>query len=179
MSRKLQQMVTAKFQSTLPSQGATRTRKLPNAPPHISIHAPLTGSDSESIPRSTSHCNFNPRSPHRERPVTRFGRFQRPISIHAPLTGSDFRLVPRRREISHFNPRSPHRERHSMPKNGILRKIFQSTLPSQGATGRTPNVASRVIISIHAPLTGSDFFVRIRRNFRNYFNPRSPHRERP
>ena len=79
----------------------------------ISIHAPRTGSDSDTSrssrrgsyfnPRSPhgerrmrqtapqlSKCYFNPRSPHGERHLAKeFGDANRMISIHAPRTGSD------------------------------------------------------------------------------------------
>ena len=56
----------------------------------ISIHAPRTGSDRHCNPADAPQPDFNPRSPHGERPklmgapddVVR-------ISIHAPRTGSD------------------------------------------------------------------------------------------
>ena len=103
---------------------------------NISIHAPLTGSDTigctlcqhffifqSTLPSQGAtcasrickniSCDFNPRSPHRER---RTGRASMPtvhgISIHAPLTGSD-----------HYRTWI----------YGFITK-FQSTLPSQGAT---------------------------------------------
>ena len=78
---------------------------------------------------------------------------------------------------------------------------FQSTLPSQGATGASWQGSRRKIISIHAPLTGSDHVLlkfRIAADISIHapltgsdfltneidvhagnFNPRSPHRERP
>ena len=77
------------FQSTLPSQGAT-VDSLGNVFSEIiSIHALLTGSDPIRYPVGTNQGNFNPRSPHRERPScgNRWG------------AGAN------------FNPRSPHRER--------------------------------------------------------------------
>ena len=82
----------------------------------ISIHAPLTGSDVERHHPACQFRYFNPRSPHRERLIaqevlTAIGD----ISIHAPLTGSDFSGTP------------------SSAGNGV----FQSTLPSQGATMKT------------------------------------------
>ena len=77
-----------------------------------------------------------------------------------------------------FNPRSPHRERrrHIQPElettlfqstlpsqgatwNNIVTEwdsIFQSTLPSQGATYNDDETSRINFISIHAPLTGSD-----------------------
>ena len=55
---------------------------------------------------------------------------------------------------------------------------FQSTLPLRGATGIHANTCTQQIISIHAPLTGSDLiYVCTYYEFR-YFNPRSPYGER-
>ena len=125
---------------------------------NISIHAPLTGSDTigctlcqhffifqSTLPSQGAtcasrickniSCDFNPRSPHRER---RTGRASMPtvhgISIHAPLTGSD-----------HYRTWI----------YGFITK-FQSTLPSQGATTAPAPIGYVPVISIHAPLTGSD-----------------------
>ena len=77
------------FQSTLPSQGATVQSLFAAANWDISIHAPLTGSDKLFCYPYNFLYDFNPRSPHRERP-----RCHRYI-LHR----------------HHFNPRSPHRER--------------------------------------------------------------------
>ena len=79
----------------------------------ISIHAPRMGSDLASKSQNVSDANFNPRSPHGERPplVKIFLDFLR-ISIHAPRMGSDsMQLVNRR-----------------------ISNTFQSTLPAWGAT---------------------------------------------
>ena len=102
-----------KFQSTLPSQGATLLRFAP----------------------FRFILDFNPRSPHRERHYyvsLRSALFL--ISIHAPLTGSDYCLC--------FLL--------------VIYSLFQSTLPSQGATKIVEDVTFSSDISIHAPLTGSD-----------------------
>ncbi len=145
----------------------------------ISIHAPLTGSDYIRVLRHRICQNFNPRSPHRER---------QSICI-AVGAGRDY-----------FNPRSPHRERqlcafhggHSplfqstLPSQGATaihrqrfgRRAFQSTLPSQGATGQKTVDIFPLRISIHAPLTGSDAVPGIVPACPSDFNPRSPHRER-
>ena len=56
--------------------------------------------------------NFNPRSPHGERPV----------------------LVVSHRGGLNFNPRSPHGERQNRYQVGDIIQIFQSTLPARGAT---------------------------------------------
>ena len=123
----------------------------------ISIHAPLTGSDSKATTGTVSVGDFNPRSPYGERLVYTIGTKQnkkisihapltgsdsqntRPkwpekISIHAPLTGSDSALSEYRRVMLYFNPRSPYGERPRVDRYKY----------------------HRYLISIHAPLTGSD-----------------------
>ena len=101
----------------------------------ISIHAPLTGSDAPLTCSPVPSINFNPCSPHRERRCKHFNKCCR---------------------YSGFNPRSPHRERLAWFMSKKTFDGFQSTLPSQGATGDTDYVAFCTRISIHAPLTGSD-----------------------
>ena len=56
---------------------------------------------------------------------------------------------------------------------------FQSTLPARGATPLFLFVRVTEVISIHAPRTGSDFCTMPVRFAICYFNPRSPHGERP
>ena len=78
------------FQSTLSSQGATQSGIRSVQIKEISIHAPLTGSDKAAMHTASTHINFNPRSPHRERLFLSLkGYLVVKISIHAPLTGSD------------------------------------------------------------------------------------------
>ena len=112
-----------KFQSTLPARGATATRRN-----HFSAMK-----------------DFNPRSPHGERPETRAtnksnaagfqstlpargattyrilrGDTAALISIHAPRTGSDPSASAFRELVQvNFNPRSPHGERLIEPKRHI------------------------------------------------------------
>ena len=124
---------------------------------NISIHAPLTGSDLRNLSIFNRIPNFNPRSPHRERPSLLF----------------------RCPNLPYFNPRSPHRERRLSVTIHVHNKVFQSTLPSQGATGLETGEYIVKQISIHAPLTGSDGHEVQMVWRRSYFNPRSPHRERP
>ena len=123
------------FQSTLPARGATAEYLSAIAQRSISIHAPRTGSDQAPSARRGTHGDFNPRSPHGERPTPRAKRtksrvFQSTlpargattheqvdekvlnISIHAPRTGSD----------------------HDRLHRGRSREPFQSTLPARGAT---------------------------------------------
>ena len=135
-----------------------KRRILPCPVQRISIHAPRTGSDTPRIRRS--FCtksfqstlpargatalsetgryqagDFNPRSPHGERPVLPLCAVTRP---------------------THFNPRSPHGERHRERKNCKSGIAFQSTLPARGATPLESRHSDQRHISIHAPRTGSD-----------------------
>ena len=60
------------FQSTLPARGATHAQKAVVLTLPISIHAPRTGSDTVLAPSRTQSNDFNPRSPHGERPWERW-----------------------------------------------------------------------------------------------------------
>ena len=79
-----------RFQSTLPAWGATRFLNLGKGIIIISIHAPRMGSDIRLMATLYHFQDFNPRSPHGERPD----------GVINPVSNSD------------FNPRSPHGERH-------------------------------------------------------------------
>ena len=145
------------FQSTLPLRGATTAYPDEGHAFGISIHAPLTGSDSSGITSWNLFFYFNPRSPYGERPKESFFvwyylRFQSTL----PLRGAtDFRTAVN------------------------VCRIFQSTLPLRGATSHHSPWCLLLLISIHAPLTGSDNKRSdINANARN-FNPRSPYGERP
>ena len=125
----------------------------------ISIHAPRTGSDGSPGKRMLLFGNFNPRSPHGERHQGRGTKMTfSQISIHAPRTGSDHDRLHggRSREpISIHAPRTGSDGRClSRWRRAVL---FQSTLPARGATVSFPGVMPFLI----------------------YFNPRSPHGERP
>ena len=170
---------------------------------YISIHASRTGSDFHEQFAALLRQDFNPRSPHGERPSV------------AWRSGS---------AMSDFNPRSPHGERQPLLDITIAGKEFQSTLPARGATqcngngrrrpdyfnprsphGERHKVALKKAleagISIHAPRTGSDAPMRVMAlpvpRFQSTlpargathvapyalhgcsdFNPRSPHGER-
>ena len=99
------------------------------------------------------------------------------ISIHAPLTGSDMFLLSNELNSRYFNPRSPHRERRFKVNLANTVRNFNPRSPHRERRFPVfPYIPP--IISIHAPLTGSD---RARsRSFltSTHFNPRSPHRER-
>ena len=125
-------------------------------------------------------ANFNPRSPHGERPVrgcvvVRAGKFQptlpargatgqrelrnqaRSISTHAPRTGSDRMDKSGCRCFCDFNPRSPHGERLQAFQKFQLINYFNP---------RSPH-GERLLRHLGGN-RGS-----------KHFNPRSPHGERP
>ena len=135
-------------------------RHKPGAPlrdSSISIHAPRTGSDFA--------CS---------QPV-----FRHVISIHAPRTGSDFpALSPRPSAwISIHAPRTGSDDAHRLHRllDGI--SIHAPRTGSDQPSCRPRR--SWHSISIHAPRTGSDKWTAFMSPPRGYFNPRSPHGERP
>ena len=80
------------------------------------------------------------------------------ISIHAPLAGSDRLALMSSQLTFNFNPRSPCGERPTSAGVRAGHQAFQSTLPLRGATSVDRGWCDRLIISIHAPLAGSDQF---------------------
>ena len=144
------------FQSTLPLRGATRVPGGRHAPALISIHAPLAGSDRVHI----RHCAAIP------------------ISIHAPLAGSDVTARTSPSACRYFNPRSPCGERPELLWLHHKGEVFQSTLPLRGATAQGLQLRQPLVISIHAPLAGSDLWGPACPRDRRHFNPRSPCGER-
>ena len=122
------------FQSTLPLRGATFWARGHADEVKISIHAPLTGSDSIFPGSCVYRYDFNPRSPYGERPVhvvDDSGVLG--ISIHAPLTGSD-----------------------TNKKRRIQKWQISIHAPLTGSDISVCFLPCRQRISIHAPLTGSD-----------------------
>ncbi len=145
------------FRSTLPLRGATDHPTRVTRHRVISIHAPLAGSDI-----NTGHdYQSSLISIHAPLAGSDLRDFQRVvvgvISIHAPLAGSD--LIPTDTIILDCGFRS------TLPLRGATRlaehrmrkaERFRSTLPLRGATLGRRVVQIIVVISIHAPLAGSD-----------------------
>ena len=122
------------FQSTLPAWGATTQSWQMQVKVAISIHAPRMGSDITRQCLGSLPFNFNPRSPHGERPT----------QISAPFSLLLFQST--------------------LPAWGATRTqtgsdnpiVFQSTLPAWGATKWLAMAYHIDNISIHAPRMGSD-----------------------
>ena len=106
-------------------------------------------------------------------------RIHNGISIHAPLAGSDHFRTGQVFSGYYFNPRSPCGERHRLITGMETCLEFQSTLPLRGATYEQEYELTYNIISIHAPLAGSDMKTYVHYTDDMNFNPRSPCGERP
>ena len=101
--------------------------------------------------------DFNPRSPHGERPY---------FSSRATTTPED------------FNPRSPHGERHRPPQTRVISPAISIHALLTESDDYGLEDGREFSISIHALLTESDIgFMFVWFSFK-YFNPRSPHGER-
>ena len=145
------------FQSTLPLRGATFSAGTPiNLASLFQSTLPLRGATEA------------------QKEFTRVVE----ISIHAPLAGSDVARGIHEVDSSDFNPRSPCGERLGVVGVFSSLSIFQSTLPLRGATPVFLFTASITMISIHAPLAGSDGFLCTKTCPICDFNPRSPCGER-
>ncbi len=145
------------FRSTLPLRGATAHLAHQRIDELISIHAPLAGSDRPRVPDLAQRQS---------------------ISIHAPLAGSDRQSELAFESAHHFDPRSPCGERPCSCSFRILVYVFRSTLPLRGATAFELRQTAEDVISIHAPLAGSDPNDGLSCGSQSNFDPRSPCGER-
>ena len=84
------------------------------------------------------YTNFNPLSPHGERPLDDLADdLRRFISIHSPRMGRDEGREEKGDSPQNFNPLSPHGERPIMHSAVATHLEFQSTLPAWGETRST------------------------------------------
>ena len=139
-----------------PRTGSDRIKPLHRVGVEISIHAPRTGSDRREGGKRGNREDFNPRSPHGERPLEVYGWCSGGgISIHAPRTGSDSCFCRYMGRVYNFNPRSPHGERLC---NAVYFQCAWNFNPRSphGERHAVPQLFRFRRISIHAPRTGSD-----------------------
>ena len=165
------------FQSTRPARGATVALKAEGVGLIVSIHAPRTGRDAntlglkgnnrvfqstrpargatgESLSNNAVPASFNPRAPHGARP---------PLASRLPV-------------ISRFQSTRPARgATMAVPMPPPSSCSFQSTRPARGATRARPPRGPGAGVSIHAPRTGRDTRARRPCAPRRSFNPRAPH----
>ncbi len=107
--------------------------------------------------RLTASAYFDPRSPHRERHLTRtIEAGISYISIHAPRRGSDLRGAVPFHPDGYFNPRSPYEERPIPSSPRSVRSYFNPRSPhgERQHGGNLPHDMNS--ISIHTPRMGSD-----------------------
>ena len=145
------------FQSTLPACGETR-------------HA---------VSYCTSHRDFNPLSPHGERPKRVSTVLISIISIHSPRMGRDRARESAHGQRAHFNPLSPHGERPITPAARSSGPYFNPLSP-HGERHHRGDVQTQARdfnpLSPHGerPSWGARFG-----HGNTDFNPLSPHGERP
>ena len=168
----------------------------------ISTHAPRTGSDTVRGSAGCAARHFNPRSPHGERPHRRqthrrSSRFQPTLPARGATDGAE--RISRRKAISTHAPRTG--SDAIFPQQAVLGSI-STHAPRTGSDDVVVGPRLFLNISTHAPRTGSDQMMTdtcwmdafqptlpargatdLRRpsagGGRDYFNPRSPHGERP
>ena len=168
------------FQSTLPARGATRKRGSSAAASTFQSTLPARGATSLLATDGVITKDFNPRSPHGERPsgssspmpnslfqstlpargATKWKyvyTYSEKISIHAPRTGSDYQPILLIPQMLPFQSTLPARGATNTYGAISYYVIFQSTLPARGATMPLSIISRQDLqISIHAPRTGSD-----------------------
>ena len=140
------------FQSTPPARGATVKMKVRRWSMSISIHAPREGGDSRMYTLSAASK----------------------ISIHAPREGGDggINYPPPYKED--FNPRPPRGGRRYGTSSRNIRRLFQSTPPARGATGRRGSASRRTGNFNPRPPRGGRRDSPGTKSSPPYFNPRPP-----
>ena len=81
--------------------------------------------------------------------------------------------------MRNFNPRSPSGERRCLSLQRLVVQNFNPRSPSGERLESTSDFPFSDLISIHAPLAGSDREIKGNLRVISYFNPRSPSGERP
>ena len=168
----------------------------------ISIHAPRTGSDKSRKEYYISPHDFNPRSPHGERPcmtsltilitsfqstlpargATRTRRRNgetRGISIHAPRTGSDGAGLPNQpgHDISIHAPRTGSDDRQPLLR--LDGRHFNPRSPHGERRSTTSVMLLTLRFQSTLPARGATIHAGSSWAYAGDFNPRSPHGERP
>ena len=123
----------------------------------ISTHAPRTGSDLVVLHHFSKRIDFNPRSPHGERPFGSPGKRMllfdfNPRSPH----GERLSVSPRLIHSPYFNPRSPHGERQMRLRYSCVFLLNFNPRSPHGERLDNVTVFLPLGISTHAPRTGSD-----------------------
>ena len=211
-----------RFQSTLPSRGATKVWQRPDGHTYVSIHTPSVRSNTYVLFDETAKLHFNPRSPYGRAfalfsvhvgrlpfqsslpPWEQHGKISPvPNTFHfnpRPHTGSNCLSWASTPPTCYFNPRSPvwgatwpsvcfisligdfnpHSPYGEQPHQFfVLRKdtLFQSTLPTRGATELLLHLDLSKIFQSTLPTRGATILKPLVVDGIKNFNPRSPHGE--
>ena len=145
-----------KFQSTLPSQGATERITSTISSHEFQSTLPSQGATPELAFWIACKRHFNPRSPHRER--------------HG--------VQPLVQRLLLFQSTLPSQGATAQEGNQIAQEGFQSTLPSQGAMSKALTFLGYDGFQSTLPSQGATNLDQYDAWRNMDFNPRSPHRER-
>ena len=163
-----------KFQPTLPLRGATIADRYGKGEARFQPTLPLRGATRRSRPGACRH-SFQPTLPLRGATAGLLHSHAGPgVSTHAPLAGSDRPPSSWGSCPTCFNPRSPCGERRSGWVDEAGASMFQPTLPLRGATTGTHTISLSEAVSTHAPLAGSDDFIRCLSKGQIMFQPTLP-----
>ena len=168
------------FQSTLPAWGETRREVDGQRPARISIHSPRMGRDPKYSIQRLYVTDFNPLSPHGERLADKQAQcalfvFQSTL----PAWGETMQRRERQLEhiISIHSPRMG-RDGHGQVSAGHGGRISIHS-PRMGRDPFGKMLYPVYQISIHSPRMGRDRWLWPGSISMSYFNPLSPHGERP
>ena len=173
-------MSSSNISTHAPRTGSDHVRRPDIRDTSISTHAPRTGSDyTASDNLEEGEEDFNPRSPHGERPASgpasRTARSDfnprsrtgsepddgerlrhRVISTHAPARGATETADGEERVVRVFQPTLPHGERHYLLPPYLFTSVtFQPTLPHGERLCLLSCTAHCIQISTHAPARGA------------------------
>ena len=145
------------FQPTLPARGATSVNREKFSELQFQPTLPARGATLTNTQTYSTHCNFNPRSPHGERHDDVLFGFE----------GEE-----------KFQPTLPARGATRRKRRWFAPPRFQPTLPARGATS-TPTIVCSGATHFNPRSPHGERHVFIRGWSRSqHFNPRSPHGER-
>ena len=123
--------VYSEFQSTLPARGATNTpeerKRVQDA---FQSTLPARGATRQFDEDFQNAANFNPRSPHGERPMPQLpGHRLKIFQSTLPARGATLTTANCNAKSAYFNPRSPHGERRQGARKASVRGYFNPRSP--------------------------------------------------
>ncbi|SMP72808.1 hypothetical protein SAMN06296020_1351 [Anoxynatronum buryatiense] len=115
-----------------------------------------TGSDRTCAEKSIEELMFQSTLPHGERRASATAHWQKSkVSIHAPARGATGKFTTSKPSCRSFNPRSRTGSDSPKAERGLLRTLFQSTLPHGERQLRAVKENQPQSVSIHAPARGA------------------------